>query len=201
MSNHSAPLEKKLKTGRIKFLLINLLKGLMWMTVIVGGYFYLSSHFDFTLERLLGSYYERPGIIFSVFFGSEVIFGIIPPELFMIWSLRAGEVGIYVQNVAALAILSYLAGIIGYFIGSRFSETPLYQTVRKNYLKKAEKHFVRFGGFLIIVAALTPIPFAGVCMLTGAVKYPFTRFLLFTSTRFLRFATYAFIVWETNILQ
>lgn len=201
MTQPIVPIQKQKNTGRIRFLLINLLKGLIWMTVIVGGYYYLSSHFDFTLEKLLGSYYEKPAIIFSIFFGSEVVFGIIPPELFMIWSLRAGDVSIYVNNVIALAALSYGSGIIGYYIGRQFSATRVYRTIRINYLKKAEKHFVRYGGFLLIVAALTPIPFAGVCMLTGAVKYPFTRFLLFTSTRFLRFATYAFIIWETNILQ
>jgi membrane protein YqaA with SNARE-associated domain len=197
----STPSGKKQKTGRTRFLLINLLKGLIWMSVIVGGYFYVSSHFDISLETVLGSYYERPDIIFSIFLGSEIIFGIFPPELFMIWSLRSGDATIYIQNVAALASISYAAGIIGYFIGRRFGETKIYQTIRKSYLRKAEKHFVRFGGFLIIVAALTPVPFAGVCMLTGAVKYPFSRLLLFTSVRFLRFASYAFIIWETNILQ
>ncbi|MFY0601936.1 MAG: VTT domain-containing protein [Cyclobacteriaceae bacterium] len=188
-------------SGRTNFLLKNLFRGILWLTGIVGGYYYLKSHFGFTLEEVLGSFYERPEIIFSVFLGSEVIFGIIPPELFMIWSLRHEALDLYVQNVVALAVISYLAGVIGYYVGMYFSNTQLYQTLKKNYLGKYEKHFNRFGGFLVIVAALTPIPFSGICMLMGAVKYPVRRFLFISMTRFIRFTVYAFIIWETNILQ
>lgn len=186
---------------RTTFFLKNLFRGLIWLTLIVGGYFYLENNYNFSLEGILGSFYERPTVIFSIFLGSEVIFGIIPPELFMIWSLRHEVLSLYIQNVVSLAIISYLAGIIGYFIGFKLSRTRLYRVIRKNYLGKFEKQFSRFGGFLVIVAALTPLPFSGICMLMGTVKYPFRRFLLIAMSRFIRFGVYAFIIWETNILQ
>lgn len=189
------------RSERIRFFVSNLSKGLIWLTVIVGGYFYLESHFDFSLEDVLGPFYDRPGIIFSIFLFSEVVFGIIPPELFMLWSLKNEVLNYYVQNVIILASISYMAGIIGYFIGSQFSNTKFYRLLRKNYLGKLDKHLNRFGGFLIIVAAWTPLPFAGVCMLIGAVKYPFKRFLIISLSRFARYATYAAIIWEANVLQ
>lgn len=186
---------------RTRFFLRNLFKGLIWLAVIVGGYFFLNKQFNFTLEGLLGSVYHQPVVIYTVFLLSEVIFGIIPPELFMIWALRNEHLLQYVSNVVALSAISYAAGVIGYYIGAKFSETKLYATLQKNYLGKYEKHFSRFGGFLVVVAALTPIPFSGICMLMGAVKYPLRRFLFIATTRFLRFGVYAFIVWEANILK
>lgn len=186
---------------RTRFFLLNLTKGLIWLGVIVGGYFYVSANYDITLQGVLGPLYDQPVVIFSIFLASETIFGIIPPELFMIWALRNDLLIQYAVNVTMLSILSYFAGLVGYYLGLHFETTRLYRTLRINYLKRFEKHFNRFGGFLIIVAALTPLPFAGICMLTGAFKYPYRRFLYFSMTRFIRFGVYAIIIWEANILH
>ncbi len=201
MQQSDKPSKEKQNAARARFFLSNLLKGVIWMIVIVGGYFYLESNYNFSLQEILGPFYDQPAVIYTIFFGSEVIFGIIPPELFMIWSLREEVLNIYIQNVIALAVISYCAGLIGYYLGSHFSTTRAYRVLRKNYLRKFEKHITRFGGFMIIVAALTPIPFAGICMLMGAVKYPTRKFMLISLSRFLRFAIYAMIIWEANILQ
>lgn len=186
---------------RTRFLLKNLAKGLIWLIVIVGGYFFLRQNYNFTLEDLLGPLYHKPFWMFSIFFLSEVIFGIIPPELFMLWSLRDEILLDYVGHIALLAGLSYSAGIMGHYIGAHFSTTPLYRSLRKNYLGQFEKHINRYGGFLIIVAALTPLPFSAICMLMGATKYPMKRFLSMSLTRVLRFAVYAAIVWKANVLS
>lgn len=195
------PDEQREAMERTRFFLKNLLRGLIWLGVIVGGYFYLKANHNFTLQGVLGPLYDRPGIIFSIFFASETIFGIIPPELFMIWALRNELIMQYILNVAGLSVLSYVAGLIGYYVGSHFGTTQLYRTLQKNYLGRFEKHVNRFGGFLVIVASLTPLPFSGICMLMGTVKYPYRRFLVISTTRFLRFAVYAAIIWEANILQ
>ena len=185
---------------RIRFFLRNLFRGLIWLAVVVGGYFYLEANYDITLKGILGDLYDQPVIIYSIFFVSEAVFGIIPPELFMIWALRDELIGQYILNVIALSVISYVAGMLGYYIGSHFSTTQFYRTVRKNYLGRFEKHLNRFGGFLVIVAALTPLPFAGICMLMGTVKYPYRRFLLFATFRFARFVVYAMVIWEAHIL-
>lgn len=195
------PDHKKFITERTDFFLRNLIKGVIWLAVIVGGYFYLKTNYDISMQSLLGSLYDQPALIFTIFFASEAVFGIIPPELFMIWALRNEQLLQYITSVAALSLLSYLAGMIGYYLGSHFSTTRLYRTLRKSYLRRFEKHFNRFGGFLIIVAALTPLPFSGICMLTGAVKYPYRRFLYFSLIRFIRFGVYAMIIWEANVFN
>jgi len=186
---------------RTRFFLSNLLKGLIWLGVIVGGYFYLKTNYNFTMESLLGSLYDQPAVIFSIFFISETVFGIIPPELFMIWALRNELIIQYMLNVTFLAVLSYIAGMIGYYVGSHFSTTQLYRTLQKNYLAKFEKHLNKFGGFLVVVAALTPLPFSGICMLMGTIKYNYRSFLIMATTRILRFVVYAAIIWEANVLQ
>ena len=67
-----------------------------------------------------------------------------------------------------------------------------------NYLEqKMSKHLKntsKWGGFLIIVGALLPLPFAITCMAAGMIKYPLKGVVLFGLFRFLRFAIYGYII-------
>jgi len=95
--------------------------------------------------------------------------------------------------------ISYSAGVLGYWFGAYLNGTRVYTFVKKRIFGKFEKHFHTYGGFLVIVAAVTPIPFSGICMLVGSVRYPLKKFLLFAMARFLRFALYAAIIWQTQV--
>ncbi|NQZ76120.1 MAG: hypothetical protein HRT61_08420 [Ekhidna sp.] len=184
---------------RSKFLLKNLLRGFMWLAVIVVGFIYLRNNYDFTLETVLGPVYDQPTIVYLVFLASEAIFGIIPPEFFMIWSLRSGELSLYIQNVLALSAISYVSGIIGFGIGAYLKNTRFYRMMKVRVFGKFEKHLNNYGGFLVIVAALTPLPFSGIAMLVGSVHYSFKKYLWFSLFRFLRFVAYGFVIWEANV--
>ena len=193
--------KKNIATERTRFFLKNMLRGLLWLTVLITAYFFAKKNLDFDLEVLLGPLYENVVAIFSIFLISELVFGIIPPEFFMFWALRNESLIMYLENVVVLAFMSYFAGVIGYYVGSYFNSTRFYRLIRKNYLGKFDRHFNRFGGFLVIVAALTPLPYSGICMLAGAVKYNFRKFIWFSMLRFVRFTIYGIIIWEANILN
>jgi len=55
-----------------------------------------------------------PIAILSVFFASESVLGLIPPEIFIAWADKTATPIFYLSMLAAL---SYLGGIIPYFIG------------------------------------------------------------------------------------
>ncbi|MBC6400097.1 MAG: hypothetical protein GDA51_07075 [Ekhidna sp.] len=185
---------------RNKFLISNLLKGLLWLTVIVVGYLYLRKNYDFTLESVLGPVYNQPVVVYLIFLASEVIFGIIPPEFFMIWSLRSEILSNYTNNILALSVISYVAGIIGFGIGVYLKNTQFYEQMKKRVFGKFEKHLNNYGGFLVIVATLTPLPFSGIAMLVGSVHYSFRKYLWFSLFRFARFIAYGIVIWEVHIL-
>ena len=48
---------------RIRFFLRNLFRGLIWLVVVVGGYFYLEANYDITLKGILGDLYDHPTIM------------------------------------------------------------------------------------------------------------------------------------------
>lgn len=184
---------------RRRFLLRNLLRGFLWLAVIVAGYLYLRNNYDFSMERVLGPIYDRPTIVYLVFLASEVIFGIIPPEFFMIWSLKDELLSDYVYDIIGLSAISYVAGIIGFGIGAYLKNTRFYRIMKVRVFGKFEKHLNNYGGFLVIVAALTPLPFSGIAMLVGSVHYSFKKYMWFSLFRFLRFIVYGIVIWEANV--
>ena len=176
------------------------MRGLLWLTVIVVAYILFNHYVDIDSSELLQDLGDRVALVYTVYFLSEIIVGIIPPEMFMMWSLELADGRDYIMDVTLLAIISYLAGIVTYLFGLYFHRTVLYRYLRRRYLGKFESYFQQFGGFLLIVAALTPLPYSGICMIAGAVNYPRKNFFIITLFRFLRFAIYGYIMYRASLI-
>lgn len=185
---------KRRNHQRTRFLIRNLVNGLGWLAGIILFFYGIQHFLDLDFEKLIEQYADRPMLVYGIFLVSEVVFGIIPPEVFMIWAAGSSEIASYPVLMAVLAIMSYSAGVIGYFIGRWIRKTKFYHFLEEKALKRYIPGLRRYGYFLIIVASLTPIPFSAVCMLVGAIKYPLHRFLIFAAFRFLRFTAYAWVM-------
>ncbi len=181
------------------FLIRNLAKGLLWLGIIVTIFIFFKKKVDINYLSWLAPVYENPVLIFLIFTASEIFFGIIPPEIFMLWGLRDGIASNYVYIISLLAFISYIAGVIGYLFGSYLDTTRIYRYLRRKFLSKSQRLLNTYGLYLIIVAALTPLPFSGISMLIGSVRYPFRKYILYSSTRFIRFGLYGWIIWEANV--
>ena len=92
------------------------------------------------LNLLIDHIIERysPKIIILCFLISESILGLIPPEIFILWSSKSGSPILF---LFALATVSYIGGVVSYFIGVCISMMPavrkhLEQKINKKYKKK-----------------------------------------------------------------
>jgi membrane protein YqaA with SNARE-associated domain len=180
------------------FLFRNLVKGLIWFAIIITAFILLEEYIQDNFRSHIDDIRANPAILYGIYTLSEIIFGIIPPELFMmIWILDDIDVTGFVINLSILTVISYGAGILGYYIGKNFSKTQFYQTrIREKYLKQYDKSLKKFGGFLVFVGAVTPVPFSATCMLAGSVNMDFRVFLLICISRVLRFSLYGWMVWS-----
>jgi len=156
---------------------------------------YLFNKYVFTIDdglELLTKSFSRIGVLIT-FFVSETLLGLIPPEIFIAWSKKTVDP---ILNLSILAVLSYTGGILSFFIG----KTALKIASVKNYLEvkmaKNLKNTGKWGGFLIIIGALLPVPFSITCMAAGMIKYPLKGVLLFGLFRFARFALYAWAIFS-----
>lgn len=131
--------------------------------------------------------------ILTVFFISESILGLVPPELFIAWAANSALPVFY---LSLLALFSYLGGVVSFFIGKYIAKTRSVYNYMEVKMKKHLKNTKKWGGFLIVVGALLPIPFAMTSIAAGVIGYKFSNFLLFGLLRFVRFYLYALIIFQ-----
>ncbi|WP_416442165.1 YqaA family protein [Leeuwenhoekiella sp. A16] len=131
--------------------------------------------------------------VLAVFYLSEAILGLIPPEIFIAWSDKMPNPVLY---LSLLALLSYCGGITSYFIGKASTKITAVHEYLDVKMAKHLKNARKWGGFLIVVGAILPVPFAVSSLAAGMIKYPFTKYLLFGLVRFVRFYLYALAIFN-----
>lgn len=187
-------------SDKSSFFFRNLVKGLIWLGVIVGLFVFAKHNVNKELLIRMEPLFSHTFLILLIYTISEFLIGIIPPEVFMIWSLRSGVAHTYVMYVLLLTVISYLAGFTAYLFGRYLHNTRLYKYIRIRYLQKSEVLLHEYGLYLILVSSLTPLPFSGVAMLVGSVHYPLKKYIYWSLSRYLKFALSAWIIWEANMI-
>ncbi|MDB4170548.1 MAG: short-chain dehydrogenase [Polaribacter sp.] len=182
------------RTGFYLFVWESLKKAFLPIVLVVICLFLFNKYvYDINdgLENLTETF-SRIGVL-TTFFISETLLGLIPPEIFIAWSKKTADP---IFNLTLLATLSYGGGLISYFLG----RMTLKLKAVKNYLevKMAEnlKNTRKWGGFLILVGALLPLPFSIACLAAGMIKYSFRNVVIFGLFRFARFAIYAWAIFK-----
>tara|TARA_B100000513_G_scaffold33559_1_gene12900 strand:- start:1543 stop:2163 length:621 start_codon:yes stop_codon:yes gene_type:complete len=134
-----------------------------------------------------------PLVILSVFLLSESLLGLLPPEIFIAWASKSSDSYL---NLFLLSSISYIGGIISYFIGNRLFLIP---SVRDHIELKIAKHIInlrKWGGIFVFLGAVSPIPHSIVSMACGLIKYNFKYYLLWSLFRFIRFLVYALVIFQ-----
>ncbi|MBN1251918.1 MAG: hypothetical protein JXR51_16810 [Bacteroidales bacterium] len=184
------------RSGLYLFLGKNFLKLILILASIILIILLLDKIFDLKHQQeIIRNFVEhqKPIYVYLIFIISESIMGIIPPDIFIIWAKTR-----YIEHpyliVTILATFSYIGGINAYYIGLLIRRLP---RVKKFISVKYEKNFdmiEKWGGIVIIMAAMFPLPFAMISTIAGIVNYPFKNYLLYGLTRYIRFYLYAMVI-------
>lgn len=188
--------EQKRKRAYNKFIFKNIGRALIYFAVILGIYFLFKYVFSDGWQEILAPVTSKPLLMYLVFFLSETFFGIIPPEFFVIWSVQP-DIWIYSLKVALLAVISFVGGaVIAFSVGKMLKDSPIIRRFAQKFFLKYERYYKRFGGIIIVLSALTPLPYATISLISGLFDFSATRFYLFASTRFIRFLIYGFLFYK-----
>lgn len=181
-------------TGFYKFVGQSLKKAILPILLVVAALFVINEYV-ININHVLVTVTETfsPIGILLVFLASESFLGLVPPELFIAW---AGKSAAPVFYLSLLALASYLGGIFSYFVGKAITKIPSVHIYLENKMNKHIKNTEKWGGFLIIVGALLPIPFAMTSIAAGIINYRFRYYLLFGLLRFVRFYGYALVIFK-----
>ena len=127
------------------------------------------------------------------FFFSEVGFGLIPPDFFIVWSQKFPSP---LLMITYLALISYFASFISYYLGRLLRRIPRIKLFLNSKLNKHVLKIRKWGGVLIMFTALFPLPFSLFNVVAGMIKYPFNQFWIFALARIPRFYIYAFFLYK-----
>lgn len=181
-----------IRSGLYSFLWKNVFKFVAIIIVFVIALILLERYvididtiFNYAFEHL------DKELILLFFLLSETLMGLIPPDIFILWSNNFSSPFLM---VTVLALLSYIGGILSYKLGGLIR---LYPRINIYFHKKYDKNFQqvkKWGGIVIVFAALFPLPYSTICIIAGMLKYPLGRLALLGTTRLIRFYLYAIIL-------
>lgn len=162
----------------------------IFVTILLAlEYFFLD--FNAMLDNLVNNY--SPKVIFSFFLLSETVLGLVPPEIFIAWASKSASPWFY---LFILATMSYLGGIIAYFIGNRLFLIPAVKNHIENKIAIHINNLRKWGGLFVFIGAMLPLPHSIVSLACGLIKYDFKNYLLWALFRYVRFGIYAFIIFQ-----
>lgn len=180
-----------------KYFYRNLLKGFVYLIVLIALIILFKSFFKSQYNVIEHAVSDSYYLMFLIFLVSEMFVGILPPELFMIWS-SDDPWQYYITAVSTMTMVSLFAGWLNYRIGRTLGKSDSFMNFfeKRLKLKKYQRQYELYGSGLIIVAALTPLPFSLISMLTGTLAYPQNKYLVFASFRIIRFVVYGIVIWN-----
>jgi membrane protein YqaA with SNARE-associated domain len=184
---------------RARFFLVNLLKGLIWLSLIIGAYvLFMELVYKDNPEYWIEKFYSKPLQIYGIYIFSEFCFGLLPPEIFMIWALHKGSVLHYVLNIVFFVGVSYAAGVTAFLLGKYLQRVLYYRYLQRKFFSRYLPLVRKYGLFLIIVAAATPLPYSATSLVVGASGFSFRMYLLAALSRVARYAIYGYIIYQTH---
>ncbi|WP_166966565.1 YqaA family protein [Yeosuana marina] len=180
-------------TGFYEFVWQAIKKALPYIISIVIAIFVLNKFFNIN-EALVHITEILPvsGVLIF-FYVSETLLGLIPPEIFIAWSGKLNQPWLY---LGILAVLSYFGGLCSYWIGVGITKIPSIHNYLEQKMTKQLKNSKKWGGFLILVGALLPLPFSISCMAAGIIEFPFKSVIGYGSLRLLRFLLYGLVIFH-----
>lgn len=178
-----------------RFFTASFLRGLVAFVVVLGLFLVFRNYVNEHYEAWVAPVRDKPVIVYTFFFINELVLGLIPPEFFMFLHVGDSE-WVFWQYVTLMCGLSYAGGMLAFYFGKSTRRTRF---MRKIIVSPRARQWVmyyhKFGGILILIAAITPVPFALTSLLSGALDYDFKSYLKYASVRFLRFYPYAYAVY------
>lgn len=157
---------------------------------------------DMKLINKILDYSARPWYTWVVFLMTicESVFLFVPPEVFMTPAIVADKKRAFPVILAA-SIGSIIGGAIAYMIGLWLFDTVgiwlIQHVASMEKFELTQSLFNQYGIMIIILTAITPIPYKVLAICAGFLQYPVLVFLGVSAIfRTGRFAIIGFLLWK-----
>jgi len=188
------------RSGMYRFIGQNLIK-LTISLLLFALLFYVIKKYVIDFNEIFDYLFHNLNtvLVFIVFFISEIFLGLLPPDLFIAWTHSCN---IPWLGVTILAISSYFGGLLAYHLGRFIRTIPKVNKYVERKLKNNFELVNKYGAIVIVFAALFPLPYSPVILVSGILHYPFKKVVWLAIFRIIRFFAYAFFIYwglEMNV--
>jgi undecaprenyl-diphosphatase len=129
------------------------------------------------VEKTVDFFLQFDTVGLFLFSFMESIFFPLPPDLVLIplGILNPSHVWWY---AFVTTIASVLGGVVAYFLGKKLGRPLIERIFSAHRMLQAEKYFSDYGGWAIVIAGLTPIPYKIFTLAGGLFKVNLITFVI-----------------------
>ena len=96
--------------------------------------------------------------------------------------------------LATMSLASLFGGFCGYLIARILNRFKIIHRMTATYHKKGKDLIERYGGWAVVIAGITPIPYSTVCWIAGLLGVPWYKVLSACSSRIPRIIIYYLLI-------
>jgi len=137
------------------------------------------------------------GLMAMVFF-TDTFISPIPPDATLFLVGRGPLHDDWWFLVPLLGFSSMLAGLAGWWIGRRLKNIKYFRRMVNYFGSEHQQSAKKFGFWVVVIGALTPVPFSLTCWFAGIFKMPFKSIVIAASFRIPRFVLYYWAIFYSG---
>jgi len=170
----------------------HLLRAMIVLFVFIVFIFALAFTFENSINHFAESLNERFGFLglMGVVFFADLVVSPIPPDIALFFLGRSPMHEMWYLYVPLLGVASTVAGIGCWFLGQKLEKLPVFRRIVEYYGQDYKKDAKRFGFWIVVIGALTPVPFSLTCWFAGMFRMPLKTFVKAAAVRIPRFVLY-----------
>lgn len=170
----------------------HLIRGFIFLAILILLIFVLGLSFKPQIESManwISSKFGFLGMGITVFM-ADLIISPIPPDFALYVIGQSPMHNEWLLWVPLLGIVSTVAGLCGWFIGRRLMKLRVFRKVILTFSREHRGSIKKYGFWMVVIGALTPLPFSLTCWLAGIFKLPLETFAVAALFRVPRFVLY-----------
>ena len=177
-------------------------RGFVFLAIFVALFLFIALSFKPQLEAFAEWFTHDFGLlgIGVMVFVADLMISPVPPDFALAMLGRSDLHDQWMLLVPLLGLVSTLAGICGWMVGHRLKHLKFVKRMLAQFGNENRRAIRKFGFWMVIIGALTPLPFSLTCWLAGIFKLSFKNFVIAASFRVPRFVIYYWAIFYSGEL-
>lgn len=178
----------------------HIIRGTIFLFILIGFIFLLALSLEPQLREVAEWLRTNFGIwgLGAIVFFADLIISPIPPDVVLFIISKSSLHQSWFILVPFFGVISTVAGVCGWLIGQRLQHISFVKRFIQYFGDEHRASIQRFGFWMVVLGAVTPLPFSVTCWLAGIFKLPFKTFIVACLCRIPRFLLYYWAIFYSG---